>query len=314
MPSADKVTIVLPSRNEPFLQKTVDEIFKNAKGPVEVIAVLDAYWPDPPLKPHDDMVIVHKGDVAGMRSNINTAARMATGKYFMKLDAHCMLGEGFDEILKADCEKNWIAVPSRYSLDGDKWQRTRGPHDYLFLTFPYTIDDLYGFGFHGRKWKGEKGLTGSFWHMEKKKKDILIDDIIIFQGSCWFMHLEHFFAIDCMDEINYNLHQEATELAFKTWLSGGRVIRNKKTWYAHLHKGTKHRRGFYLSKRQMINSEIYSADFWMNNRWKKQIRPLSWLIEKFWPLEGWPDDWQDPKYVSEHPGLVKIKKERERGK
>jgi hypothetical protein len=45
----------------------------------------------------------------------------------------------------------------------------------------------------------------------------------------------------------------------------------------------------------------------MNNRWPKQTRKLKWLVEKFWPLEGWPDDWQDAKWPQEyeHPGLIK---------
>jgi len=291
-----ETSIIIPARNEPFLQNTIDDIFKNTAGKIEVIAMLDAYWPNPPLKDHSNLITVHTGKVEGMRNNINSAARIATGKYLMKCDAHCMFGEGFDEILKADCEENWVSVPSRYSLDAEKWERTRGPVDYMYLTFPYNLDELYGTGFHAKKWKGEHGFTGSFWYKEKEKKNILIDDLLTFQGSCWFMHKKHFFDIECLDANNYNFHQEAQEIGFKTWLSDGRVIRNKKTWYAHLHKGKKHGRGFLLSKRLMVESEVYSTDFWMNNRWPKQTRNLKWLIDKFWPLENWPEDWDDPKY------------------
>lgn len=292
----DKVSIIIPSRNEQFLKPTIDDLFAKATGEIEVITMLDAYWPDPPLSNHSNLIIVHPGQVCGMRGNINTGARIATGKYLMKLDAHCMVGEGFDEILKADCEDNWIVVPSRYSFDAEKWERMRGPVDYLYLTFPYSTDSIYGTGFHGKKWRGKEGLTGDFWHKEKERKDILIDDILTFQGSCWFMHKDKFFDIECLDYKNYNFHQEAQELGFKIWLSGGRVIRNKKTWYAHLHKGNRYGRGFRLSKSQMVRAEVYSADFWMNNRWPKQTKELSWLINKFWPLEGWPDDWQDKKH------------------
>lgn len=299
-----KVSVIIPSRNGPFASRTVDDLFEHARGEIEVIIILDGYWPNPPLKPHKNLVIIHRGEALGMREGINAAARIARGKYLMKCDDHCMFADGFDEILKRDCEKNWIAVPSRYSLDADKWEKTRGPVDYLLLTYPYNCDEIYGTGFHGKKWRGEHGLMGGFWHMEKKRKAIRIDDIIIFQGSCWFMHKEHFFNIEMLDAEHYdNIHQEAAELSFKTWLSGGRVIRNKNTWYAHLHKGKKHGRGFWLSKHKMVKSELYSTDFWMNNRWPKQMRPLKWLIDKFWPLEGWPDDWDDPKYAENwvHP-------------
>lgn len=295
-----KVSIIIPARNEIFLQQTLDEILKNAKGEIEVITILDRYWPSPPLKNHSNLVILHKGDSTGMRSNINAAARIATGKYLMKIDAHCKVGKGFDEILKADCEENWLSVPSRYSLNAEEWERFRGPVDYIYLTFPYHDDDLYGTGFHGKKWRGPHGQNGSFWHLEKERKHIKIDDLLSFQGSCWFMHKSYFFHIGCMDDINFTSHQEAQELGMKVWLSGGRVIRNKNTWYAHLHKGTKYGRGFRASKRDQKKTQVYSTNLWMKNQWPGQTRKLEWLINKFWPLDDWPEDWQDPKYAENY--------------
>jgi len=302
--SKEITSVIIPARNEPFLSKTIDDLFQKSTGEIEIIIVLDAYWPDPPLKNRKNLIIVHMGEVVGMRELINSGARIATGKYLMKIDAHCMVGDGFDEILKADCDINTVSIPSRYSLDPEKWERTRGPVDYLFLTYPYGCDEIYGTGFHGRKWKGEKGIHGSFWHMEREKKDILIDEILTFQGSCWFMHRDAFFdRLGALDSKSYNFHQEAQEIGFKFWLSGGRVVRNKKTWYAHLHKGNRYGRGFRLSKRLMVESEIYSTDFWMNNRWEKQTKPLKWLMNKFLPLDGWPEDWDDPKHFKnyKHP-------------
>lgn len=294
-----EISVIIPARNEPFLQKTIDDIFEKASGKIEVIAMLDGYWPDPPLKYYDNLKIIHSGTPRGMRENINIGANISTGDFLMKCDAHCMFGEKFDEILQADCEENWLAVPRRYSLDPYKWERTDKHHiDYLTLTFPYNTDDTYGTGLHGKKWP-------SGWKKEEENKHILIDDIISFQGSCWFMHKKKFFEIGGMDALHYNFHQEAQELGMKIWLSGGRVIRNKKTWYAHLHKGKTHGRGYYLSKQSMIESELYSTNLWMNNLWPGQTRTLKWLIDKFWPLEGWPDDWQDVKYQQQykHHGL-----------
>jgi hypothetical protein len=56
-----------------------------------------------------------------MRSAINTAAEVATGKYLMKCDAHCCFDQGFDVKLKKDCEPDWTVVPRRYAIDKDKW-------------------------------------------------------------------------------------------------------------------------------------------------------------------------------------------------
>ena len=98
----DKVSIIIPSRDSIFLKPTVDDIFAKATGDIEVIIMLDGCWPDPNLNAYKDMTIIHIGEVRGMRTNVNAAARIASGKYIMKCDDHCMFGEGFDEILKAD--------------------------------------------------------------------------------------------------------------------------------------------------------------------------------------------------------------------
>jgi glycosyltransferase involved in cell wall biosynthesis len=297
---SERVSIIVPTRNEQYLSNTVDDLFNKATGDIEVIVVADGEWPDPPLENRDGLIIIHKGSQTGSRPNTNGAARIATGKYLMKCDAHCMFDRGFDEKLKAESEPKRLMIPSRYSLDVDNWKRGRGPVHYLYLTFPYTHDELYGFGFHGKKWKGPTGEDGSFWHLERERRKIKIDEIIIFQGSCWFMPKKLFFDIDCLDDVNYYFSQEAIELSFKVWLSGGQVVRNKKTWYAHFHKDKAHGgRGFRLSKRLMIQTKKYSADFWMNNRWPKQTRKLEWLINKFMPMAGWPEDWQNPKYAKE---------------
>jgi len=293
----EKLSVIIPARNEPFLNKTVDGLFENAEEEIEIIVMLDGYWPDPPLKSHKNLIIIHRGEPQGMRENTNAAVNIATGKYIMKSDAHCLYAKGFDKVLKADCEPDWLVVPNRYSLDDKKWQKRRKAISYLYLTYPYGLDKLYGSGFHGRKWHGEFGLTGDYYHLEDKRKDILIDDILAFQGSCWFMHKELLPKIGWLDAANYHFHQEALEVGFKVWLSGGRVIRNKNTWYAHLHKGKEHGRGFWLSKKNMVFSEIFAVETWMNNAWPGQTKKLKWLIDKFWPLEGWPEDWDDPKHL-----------------
>ena len=103
-----KVSVLIPARNERFLVQTVADVLQKATGSIEIIVVLDGYWPEPQLPDWPDLVIIHRGRARGMRAAINAAAAIAKGDYLMKTDAHCMFGEGFDEILKADCEDDWI--------------------------------------------------------------------------------------------------------------------------------------------------------------------------------------------------------------
>jgi glycosyltransferase involved in cell wall biosynthesis len=297
------LSVIIPSRNKsswPFTQKTVNDLFNKATGEIEVICILDGYVLEPPLKERKNLTVIHHETSQGMRQGINLGAGLAKGKYICKCDDHCMFAEGFDTALANDCDDNWLVVPSRYSLNGQEWIRKYGPIDYDYLTYPFNLDEQFGFGFHGKKWHGTYGFTGGYFDREKKLKHILIDDMLTFQGSCWFMPKDLFFKIGCMQIEGYYQHQEAQELGFKVWLSGGRCVVNKKTWYAHLHKGNLYGRGYHLLKHQMIKSAIYSTDLWINNKWPGQTRPLKYLIDKFWPLEMWPEDWDDPKHRFEY--------------
>lgn len=281
-----RLSVVIPSRNERYLQQTINDLLAKAAGEIEVIAVLDGYWPDPPIADHPKVTLIHRTDAHGMRDAINSAASIAKGKFLMKTDAHCLFGQGFDDVLCADCEDNWVVIPRRVSLDGENWgilNNGKAPVDYHYLSYPYFKPE-------------EIGMHGNVWiDRAKERADILIDDEMSTQGSCWFMRKRHFDKfLGGMNERNYGRFvQEAQEIGLKTWLGGGRMVVNKKTFYAHWHKGKTVGRGYFISKKEMINGAHWSADYWMNNRWDKRIHDLEWLIDKFAPVPTWPTNWKE---------------------
>ena len=273
------ISVLIPARCEKFLQKTIDSLLSAAEGEIEIIAVLEEYWPDPPIRDEPRVILIHHSVKRGMRTSINEAARIAKGKYIMKCDAHCLFDKGFDVKLAADCEYNWLAVPTRYSLDDETWTRRmemRKKVNYMYITSP---SDSTNEPFRGQIWRD--------YEKERKRENVMIDDLMTFQGSCWFMHKEFFFFIGGLENSFSTFVQEAQELGNKTWLSGGRVICNKNTWYAHLHKGKKHGRGYFLSKKEMSAGHDYSMNFWLNNKWPGQKREFKWLIDHFAPVPGW---------------------------
>ena len=111
-----ELSIIIPARNEMFLQRTIEDIFENAEADTEVIAILDAYWPDPPVKDHPKVTIVHHTESIGQRAATNEGARISQAKYIMKADAHCAFGKGFDRILIEDCQYDWTLIPTLYNL------------------------------------------------------------------------------------------------------------------------------------------------------------------------------------------------------
>lgn len=288
------ISIIIPSRNERFLAQTVSDLLRNG-GDIEVIVVLDGYWPDPPLAEDRRLKILHRGRAHGMRDGINSAAAIARGEYLMKCDAHCAFAEGYDTALAADCEDNWVVIPRRYSLDAENWKRAdKECIDSMHYFWPFEHpEDL---GLHGRPWLSRG----------RARREVAIDEDVTFQGSCWFMHRSHWGRVGPLQEQGYETFMgEPQELGLRTQLGPwrGKVIVNKKTWYAHLHKGKTYGRMYSMSGSERQRGNAFSFDFWWNNRWEGRANDLSYVIEKFWPHPGWPEDWYNYRNV---PGTDKM--------
>lgn len=283
------VSVIIPSRTERFLPETVADLLKNGSD-LEVIAVLDGYW-EHNLPSDKRLKILHRGKAMGMRDAINSAGAIAKGEWLMKCDAHCAFGEGFDRILVEDCEDNWIVIPRRYSLQVEGWCRAeKEPIDAMHYFYPYEHpDDL---GLHGRPWL-ERG---------RERWNILIDEDVTFQGSCWFMSRKHWNRLGGMSEAGYETFMgEPQEIGFKTQLGPweGKIVRNKKTWYAHLHKGRTWGRMYHFTKSERVRGNAYSFDFWWNNRWEGRKHDIEWLLERFQPMPTWPADWSERKHADQ---------------
>jgi glycosyltransferase involved in cell wall biosynthesis len=290
---SEMISIIIPSRNERYLQPTLDDLLEKAVGEIEIIPVIEgpSHFPTWPSRPDARVRPIQHAEALGMRPAINVAALEARGKYLMKCDAHCIFAPGYDVALKAACEDDWLAVPTRHSIDPETWTVKPRNFNYHYMTFPYDMS-MYGYGLHAKThdWYENKRVNAA-------RAGVEIDDLMTFQGSCWFMHRAHFMRVlHPLDHANFYFYQEAQEVGLKTWLSGGRCVINKRTWYAHLHKGSSTGRGFYLSLRRKRMSEAYGADYFMADRWEGRRRDFRWYVEKFWPIPEWPADWDHPRH------------------
>lgn len=284
------VSIILPARNEKFLQKTIDCLVENATGEYEIIAGLDGYWPNPPLKDHPNVNLLHMPQSVGMRSMINSLVDIAHGQYIMKIDAHCNIGKGFDETLVESCDENTVCAPRQYSLHDDTWTRNRSKKvvDYYYIEAPAVLKEEEkgnrNLGFQVQRWYEYSTRPG----IPEKR----VDDLMGFQGSCWFMTKNHFYNIEMNDPKSlHNFSYEAVEISLRTWLSGGKVLINKNTWFAHLHKGKKHGRGYFIAKGRARKAAEYCIDLFMNEKWPKMVHNVQWLVEKFAPPTWENFDW-----------------------
>jgi glycosyltransferase involved in cell wall biosynthesis len=294
------ISVVIPARNERFLTPTIRDLLANAQGEIEVIAVLEAYWPDEII--NDPRVhYIHNGVPLGMRNAINAGVAVAKGEFLMKCDAHCAFAPGYDLALTKYLEHNWIAVPTRYSLDPETWQRRdKTPINHMYLCAPTDPNDFGGPSLHGKEWHARDA--------DAQFENVPFHDLMSAQGSCWIMHRSYFHELELEDAENYgDFCFEFQEIGLKCWLSGGRVVRNRTTWYAHLHKGRKYGRGWPLRTETLDKGAAYTNGWMKGKLWHKQNRDIRWLVDKFKPVPTWSDESVRLVFHRRHGGSGEIR-------
>lgn len=317
------LSIIIPSRSEIFLAKTIEDILKHKEGNTEIIIGLDGEWADPVVKDHEDVSIYHTSKSIGQRAITNQCVRLSKAKWIMKLDAHCSVDQGFDRILMEDMKDNWTMVPAMRNLWAFDWKCMKCGHRRYQSPTPTSCPDCDNETDFKRKitWKTEakKGSTGyknwkrsrspistsycfdnephfqyfgEYTRRPKYLKDLKktgLTETMSLQGSCWMATREKYWKLGLCDEVFGSWGSQGIEVACKTWLSGGKVIVNHKTWYAHLFRTQGGDFSFpYPQKESKVQeAKVYAKDLFFNNKWDKAVRPLSWLIERFMPIKGW---------------------------
>lgn len=209
-----EISVIIPARKERYLDKTIFEIKNKFKSDYEIIVILDGEDADR----IDGVKYIYNPEAKGMRTAINQGVAMAQGKYLLKVDAHCMVDEGMDMKLLAEHQNKWVQIPRRYRLSASSWEKYGEPIDYMYLN-----SDLMGV------------------RCRSSNDDKLIDNTETFQGSCYFIDKQFFKSIGLLDDISFaGSGREAQEIGFKVLANGGRIITNKKTWYAHARLGRKY--------------------------------------------------------------------------
>lgn len=315
------LSILIPARNEVFLKRTVEDILKNLRGNTEIIVVLDGAWADPGLDDHERVRIIYNHESIGQRAAINQAARLSQSKWVMKADAHCAFGEGFDVKILEGVEDDWTVVPTMYNLHAFDWickkcgNRTyQGPTPTSCTkcdnTKEFEKDILWKAkqSPESTSMRFDRNLIFKYWSKYKKRQSGNLVETMSILGACFMLTRKKFWELDICDEKHGSWGQQGTEVACKTWLSGGKLICNKKTWFSHLFRTQGGDFGFpyHLSGRDIDKARKYSRDLWFNSNWPKAKHSLRWLIDKFAPIEGWHDQPDVDKLLS---SIVPVKED-----
>ena len=78
-------------------------------------------------------------------------------------------------------------------------------------------------------------------------------------------------------------------MAVKSWLSGGRVLVNKRTWYAHMFRtqGGDFSFPYPMTGSQVDHARKTSRKILQGDKWDKAVHPFQWLLDKFAPVPDW---------------------------
>lgn len=317
------LSILIPARNEMFLARTIQDILEHVEADTEIIAVVDGVIADPPIPQNDRVNVIQLHKSIGQRAATNLAAKLSKAKYVMKVDAHCAFEQGFDrKMLDAfketgdnvtmvpimrnlwafdwkclKCGKKWYQGPTPTKCQETNYKNTGKPCDstkfkrkILWIgkhnpqSTSYCFDSTPHFQYF-EDWK----------HRDQYKKDKAekgLTETMSLQGSCWMLTRQKYWELNICDEAFGSWGSQGIEVAVKTWLSGGRVLVNHKTWYAHMFRtqGGDFSFPYPIKGRDQEKAKSYARELFFNNNWPKQIYPLSWLLQKFWPVKGWTQD------------------------
>lgn len=322
MASPVELSVLIPARDEHYhevdlLHHTVTNVLANTSERTELVIVLDGYssqWPNTPLPVDPRITVIHHHTAIGQRAATNEAARAARGEYLMKLDAHCAIDKDFDTKLLAEFDPVWTVVPRQFNLHVFDWKCKQCSHRIYQSPKPARCPECKsryfkqvvvwhptdgtgkerGVSREGWKnvrtdlWRFDSNLEfqyGGVWQDRKAPTDDIIETMSLL-GACWAMRKDRYWELGGLDEQMGNWGQMGTEISLKSWLSGGKVVTNRRTWFAHFFRtggiGFPWPGGGHKGQAMARCREI-----WLENKWPKQKYPLSWLVDRFKPVRDW---------------------------
>tara|TARA_R100000808_G_C2153005_1_gene162826 strand:- start:4401 stop:5573 length:1173 start_codon:yes stop_codon:yes gene_type:complete len=261
----DPVSVLIPARNEQYLERTIQSLFETAIGPIDVWVFLDA-WDDHlevqerVLAMDNDRVhcVVNDAEPKGIRHGSNVLADLAQGVYLFRVDGHCNFSPGWDVPLKNAADPGTVVVPAMRILDVETWTAERGGGNFYYINRDYRY----------------KVLPDA-----KTSADVV--EIMAFIGAAWFCRRETWMNYGGYDEQFYHWGESGVEWSLKTWLNGGRLVLDRRAWFGHYFrpKFPYHLNGHAVQSNRTAIREHFQ-DF-------KGERSLAWLVKKFKPLPGW---------------------------
>ena len=298
--TAKTLSILIPSRNEEFLGRTVEDILKHIEMDTEVLVGLDGCNDESPILKDPRVTVLQLDESIGQRAITNRLCRLSSAKYILKCDAHCAFDKGFDRKMIEKMEDDVTMVPVMRNLHAFDWVCEDGHRRYQSPSGPCktcgkpTTKDVVWIAKTNPQsvaYRFDETMHFQYWNDWGKTQSGELTETLSLQGSCFMLTRDKYWELDICSEEFKSWGQQGVEVACKTWLSGGRVLVNRTTWYAHMFRTQGGDFGFpYNIKGSEVqkNREI-SRKLFQHNGWKGAKHSFEWLISKFNPPD-WSAD------------------------
>ena len=265
-----KVSVIIPTINDPHLVRTINSIWSNRVNDIEFIIVndggklLDIAHCSVLLKEIDlgDIKVIQNSRQLGKRVSVNNAAAIAAGENLFIIDAHCSMTEGWDIKLSQSCGDKNIAYSIIRDMYPDTWEYRPGDYLHVRLNKEYT-----------EKW----------WKRKILKECQTEEESITFTGCAWMISKDRYWQLGGFDESLGEFGWEGPEWSCKIWMGNdpGRVILRTDVICGHVF-GTNESGKLYPC--HMISKEKYIK--YMKDRYENKILKL---IERFAPVPDWTE-------------------------
>ncbi len=261
------VSVIIPCLKEDYqyLRRTIDSLYKNAVGPIEIIVAFDGFIPD--AKPVDIRHISYR-PIAGQRIAMNQMVDMAFGEFIFRIDAHCAISQGWDARMKESCDPKTIVCTDIDRLVVETWK---------------------GEGFDAGMWVFDENMQlEMIRNVGGPHRRTIEAEVMTTMGQAFMIRKDYYLANGGCDEELGPYGDMGLEWSLKTWLVDGKTILKRDVVCCHLFRPGSGVVDIDKDSRIFSSNKLYKQ--WVLALDPKVKKPFWWLMKKFEHYKKWSKD------------------------
>lgn len=195
------ISVIITALDEPYVNKTIDDILKKTGPCLKEIIVIDDFSNEPIVINQPDVKLYRNKQRMGLQWSRQAASQLAQSDVIISIDPHCKVYEGWENSLSDPVRNNYktITTPRTYKLNPETWE---------------NYDDGRAIG-HKTVWD---------WNLDFKWSNSAGYQTPCIAGHCFAFSKRWWGESGGFDQEMKVWGGENIEFSLKTWLCGGEVL------------------------------------------------------------------------------------------